>query len=80
MARKTLKQKRLSDTRYFHYDEKSELKIPQTVSVFEMTEAYNYLIPDLRKTALVTAFILAAQIILFSLLRNHLIVLPKLIY
>lgn len=80
MARKTLKQKRLSDTRYFHYDEKSELEIPQTVSVFQMTATYNYLIPDLRKTALVTAFILAAQIILFSLLKNHLITLPGLSY
>ena len=80
MARKTLKQKKLSDTRYFHYDEKSELEIPQTISVFAPIATYSYLISDLRKTVLVTAFILAAQIILFFILKNHLIALPKLIY
>lgn len=81
MARKTLKQKRLSDTHYFHYDKK-ELQIPQTisVSVFALTATYNYLISDLGKTALVTAFILTAQIILFFILKNHLLILPGLSY
>lgn len=41
---------------------------------------YNYLIRDLRKTALLTTSIIALQIILFFILTNKILVLPGLSY
>ncbi len=44
------------------------------------TNTYPYLAKDLRKTAIVTTAILAAQLLLFFTLVNHIIVFPGLTY
>jgi hypothetical protein len=41
---------------------------------------YPYLRADLRKTMMLTAFIIVAQFILYFLLKNHAFALPGLIY
>jgi len=49
----------------------------QTISTFTNT---SYLIKDLRKTAILTASIIAVQLILLVILKNHILILNGLTY
>jgi hypothetical protein len=94
--RKTRDQKKLADLRHnfthsvieqkVHLEAKIEtqnVKItkpqyrPQALS---SVNVYPYLIKDLSKTAVLTAAILGSQIILFILLKNHILTIPGLTY
>ena len=92
--RKTREQKILADLRHnFSHTFTSEIapsvKIqPQITSTILKTttqktvavNAYPYLIKDLSKTAILTFAIFIAQIILFTLLRNHVLFIPGISY
>ncbi len=61
--------------------ETQSILIPQyknqaTVSV----SAYPYLVKDLSKTAILTGAILVFQVALYFLLKNHVLIIPGLIY
>jgi hypothetical protein len=68
--------------------ETQSIKISEKFSLTHKPGVYNtnistshaYLIPELRKTALLSAGIIIAEILLFFLLRNHIIVLSSLPY
>ena len=92
--RKTLEQKKLADLRRKFYsfdrvkrdldqvrlglDAISESKnVAITVSP---TNKYPYLISDILKTGILTGLIIVMQIILFFLLKNHVLVLPMVKY
>ena len=87
-TRKTREQKRLSDLRHNFkhqivnntFDVKvSSVKIATNLS--SVTHAsYPYLVKDLTKTITLTAAIVAVQIILFTILKNHIIIIPNLTY
>ena len=67
MARKTLKEKQIADTRQLYHFEKvvvPQLKTPQRTAVLENS--------DLAKTVLITTIILSFQVILFLSIKNHL--------
>jgi hypothetical protein len=53
-----------------------EQKAPKTIAL----NSYPYLAKDLAKTAVLTLTIFAIQIILFTLLRNHALVIPGISY
>ena len=94
--RKTRKEKQLADLRHnfthkFVSAAPYELKFdtPKQAKTLEVnkvstrvisTSAYGYLVRDLSKTALVTAVILAFQIILFFLFKHHAIVITGINY
>ena len=92
--RKTREQKITANLRHnfshtFISDAASSVKIqPQiTSSILKMgsqrtiaANAYPYLIKDLSKTAILTFAIFLAQIVLFNLLRNHVILIPGISY
>jgi hypothetical protein len=59
--------------------QKKEFPIETAVKK-ENGASYNYLIHDLRKTAMLTASVIALQIILFLVLTNKILVLPGLSY
>ena len=44
------------------------------------TNAYPYLVKDLSKTGILTLCILAFQIVLFALLKNHILAIPRIGY
>jgi hypothetical protein len=93
--RKTREQKKLADSRHtfkhvFVGQETSAVK-PQAspVSTISLsykpkpsisTNQYPYLIKDLSKTGVLTLGILALQIILFSLIRIHVLTIPGISY
>lgn len=93
--RKTRKDKKLADMRHnfthsilnqAHFETKISIQ-PKTISqslitksVVTSSNAYPFLIKDLSKTAMLTLSILAFQIVLFFLLRNHIFVIPGLAY
>lgn len=56
-------------------DPQMELMVPST-----MVNAYPYLLPDILKTAILTISISAMQIILFFLLKSHILKLPGISY
>ena len=93
--RKTREQKKLADSRHnfahslassSNFEAKISLqsKIITASPKIEKTQAftndYPFLIKDLSKTAILTAGILAFQVILFALLKNHSFVIPGLSY
>jgi hypothetical protein len=92
--RKTREQKIAANLRHnFSHTFTSEVPLsvkiqPQvTSSILKMgspktivANAYPYLIKDLSKTAILTLAIFLAQIILFNLLRNHVILIPGISY
>ena len=65
----------------------SKIQAQITPSMLKMTSqktvalnSYPYLIKDLSKTAILTLAIFISQIILFTLLRNHVILIPGISY
>jgi hypothetical protein len=92
--RKTREQKILAETRHnfshaftgqVPFTAKIQTQInssilTQTAPKTTVLNAYPYLIKDLTKTALLTLGIFIFQIILFTLLRNHVIFIPGISY
>jgi len=89
--RKTREQKKLADLRHsFRHvlvsqtTPAAKIKLPQKVTFRPLTQpnptvltgAYPYLVKDLSKTGMLTLGILAFQIILFALLKNHVLTIP----
>ncbi|HUD09714.1 MAG TPA: hypothetical protein VMR77_02850 [Patescibacteria group bacterium] len=92
--RKTREQKILADLRHnFKHNfisqapltEKIQTQITPSI-MMPITQktaalnAYPYLIKDLTKTAMLTLGIFAFQIILFALLKNHVLIIPGISY
>lgn len=86
--KKTREQKRLADLRHnFQHqivNHTFEVKFPASKIDSKISPAisapYPYLAKDLSKTFTLTALIVAAQIILFFILKNHLIMILGLAY
>ncbi len=83
--RKTRDQKKLADLRHeFQHSlssEKLELKLqPATIKTQKSETQYPYLAKDLARTALLSSLIIAFQISLFLILKNHLINIPGISY
>lgn len=93
--RKTREQKKLADLRhsFVHsaqsitkFEAKnlsiSSIKVPsiEKVSNTVSLEPYPYLVKDLSKTGLLTLTILALQIVLFYLFKNHILIIPGINY
>ena len=88
--RKTRKEKVIADLRRQLYSFKghnivtSEPKVllqPKTLPTSPaLVNRYPYLISDVLKTGILTMLILACQIILFLILKNHVIKLPGVVY
>lgn len=83
--RKTKEEKKLADTRHTFHHQASQLVYeikPSIVKnqVSQSTIAYPYLINDLRRTALLSSAIIALQVVLFFILKNHLINIPGISY
>lgn len=84
--RKTRQQKIASDQRRpisgestFVFSLANSPKMPQKTLV-KTTTMHPYLIKDLKKTAILTAMIVAFQFSLFFLLKNHILRIPGLGY
>ena len=85
--KKTRQQKMIADIRHQVYSLEgsssiSVEKTPPIPSIPQIVQAtsYNYLKHDLIKTAFLTGIILAVQSILFFLLKNHILTIPKVSY
>jgi hypothetical protein len=90
--RKTRDQKKLADLRhnfkhaYTFVESRSAQEKPQIAEKFEnltatvSVNAYPYLKKDLSKTALLTLGILIFQLVLFTILKNHIFVIKGLTY
>lgn len=77
MARKTRKEKMLSDTRNFY---KFQTVTPSASIIHNQAQTKTFEANDLQKTFTLTLLILALQIILFFTLKNHLISFPGITY
>ena len=77
MARKTRKEKMLSDTRDFY---KFQTVTPSATIIHNQTQTQALQINDLQKTFALTLLILVFQAILFLTLKNHLISFPGINY
>lgn len=83
--RKTKVQKKLADSRHTFQHQASQLVYEIKPSIVknqasQSTIAYPYLINDLRRTALLSSTIIFFQVILFFILKNHLIKIPGISY
>lgn len=92
--RKTREQKKLADLRHNfthsfvqngHYEANIKLETKENANISQAQPTtslneYPYLVKDLSKTGVLTALILGFQIILFFLLKNHILKIPGLIY
>lgn len=82
--KKTRKQKIIADYRHKEYVLKNEnvpLNVPTPVmSINKSSSSYTYVLNDVFKTGLLTFFIVAGELILFFLLKNHIITLPNINY
>ena len=82
--KKTLKQKIIADYRHKEYileNKNTPLNVSTShVSVNKNSYSYAFILQDVVKTGLLTASIIAAQLVLFFLLKNHIITLPKISY
>ena len=93
--KKTLEQKKISDLRRNLYTfNTSQSVLNQTVNRLDSKTSplpvksttsfsinqYPYLISDISKTGILTGIIILAQIILYFLLKNHILVLPMVKY
>ncbi|MEK7517724.1 MAG: hypothetical protein AAB583_04190 [Patescibacteria group bacterium] len=76
--KKTREQKIAADLRrqHFAYTETASHSISNASAI----STHSYIKHDILKTFLLTAFIIGFQIILFILLKNHIIVLPMVSY
>ncbi|OGH11653.1 MAG: hypothetical protein A3B38_02965 [Candidatus Levybacteria bacterium RIFCSPLOWO2_01_FULL_36_13] len=83
--RKTKFQKKLADNRHTFHHQASPLiyevkpSMPQTQPKKNLI-THSYLMKDLSKTALLSSAIIAFQVILFFILKNHLIKIPGISY
>lgn len=77
MARKTRKEKMLSDTRNFY---KFQTVTPSASTIHNQTQTQTLQTNDLQKTFILTSLILVMQMILFFTLKNHLISFPGITY
>lgn len=77
MARKTRKEKILSDTRNFY---KFQTVTPSVSIIHNQTQINALPMNDLQKTFGLTVLILIMQAILFFTLKNHLISFPGITY
>ena len=83
--RKTLKQKIISDYRHHIYtleDRNFSTPSPTITNTLinSSSHSYSYVLSDVSKTAILTIFIIIGELILFFLLKNHMIVLPEISY
>lgn len=92
--RKTLEKKKLADLRHTfthtivnqpYFEAKNQIKLDNLVKLKEREKIisdnkYPYLVKDLSKTGALTTAILTFQIILFFLLKNHILQIPGLSY
>ncbi len=93
--RKTREQKKLADLRHNfthtlvnHTHSEAKIKLENKENIKPLTKPqtviaineYPYLVKDLSKTGLLMATILGLQLILFFLLKNHIFIIPGLIY
>ncbi len=77
MARKTRKEKMLSDTRNFY---KFQTVTPSAPTIHNQNQTKALQVNDLQKTFGLTILILILQAILFFSLKNHLISFPGISY
>ncbi len=88
--RKTYKEKLISDLRRKVYNpeglntasfapEKKNPVLLQNQAQLDQSQ-YPYLLKDISKTAILTASIIAVQILLFFVLKKHIVVLPGVTY
>lgn len=83
--KKTRKEKIIADYRHNFYTlEQKNISYPNSINNSEIVKSelnsYSYVSRDVIKTGLLTFSIIAAQVILFFLLRNQIIMLPMLKY
>ncbi len=86
--RKTLKQKLAAETHHKTYSFKSQnIILPnalvnktETVLPVNSSNLYPFLISDFKKTCILTLSIVTFQIVLFFLLKHHVIVFPGINY
>lgn len=78
--KKTRKEKIIADYRHQVYVLKSEdvslSSRPTTIAISVNPYLSTHVLRDVLKTGILTCFIIALQIILFVLLKNHIITLP----
>ena len=82
--KKTLKEKIIADfnRQVYSFENKNtplNISAPKIV-VNENSQSYTYVVDDVLKTIILTAAIIAGEVILFFLLKNHVIILPKISY
>jgi len=82
--RKTRKQKIIANFNrqvYILENKNTPLNIPTPVmSINKSSYSYTYVLSDVLKTTILTIVIIFGEIILFFLLNNHIIILPKINY
>lgn len=81
--KKTRKQKIIADYRHSVYTLENKnltTPTPAVAPVVINVNSYSYVINDVVKTGALTSFIIAGELILFFLLKNHIITLPKISY
>lgn len=82
--RKTREQKIAADYHHslYTFENKNISITPQlvTTTVSKSTYSYSYVLNDMRKTGILMLLILAAQIILLFLLKDHIVKLPFITY
>ena len=83
--KKTRKEKIIADYRHNIYTlENKSFPTPDPTAVKTLVNTnsyfYSYVFHDVSKTAILTIFIIIGELILFFLLKNHIITLPKISY
>ena len=81
--KKTLKQKIVADLRHAQYRLETEESIDAEIVISSpktTPQTYAFLANDLRKTTLISASIIASQIVLYILLIKRIITLPFITY
>ncbi len=83
--KKTRKEKIIADYRHNIYSLKNQ-NIPPvkpsvvTTTINAVSNPYSHVIGDISKTTMLTIFIIVGELILFFLLKNHIIIIPKISY
>lgn len=81
--KKTRKEKIIADYRHQVYSLKNKdipLSVSPNVGTDKNSYSYTYVLNDVLKTTLLTLSIIAIQIVLFFLLKKHIISIPNLSY
>ena len=83
--KKTRKQKIIADYRHNFYTLKNNNAsvvdyVAKPTVIKANTNSYSYILHDVTKTGFLTFSIIIAEIILFFILKNHIITLPKISY